>query len=60
MVTEGGVQSDITITVMGVAPNERVDMMINIVSFIKEIFDVIKSIFEYFADLFTGLGSIGA
>lgn len=59
VITEGGMQSDIKITVMGVAPNERVDLMQNIVSFIQEIFSVIKSIFDYFADIFQGIGNIG-
>lgn len=57
--TEGGMQSDITIQVMGVVPNDRIDLMTNIASFVKEIFDVIKSIFSYFKDIFSGLGSIG-
>lgn len=56
----GGVQSDVEITVMGVAPNERVEMAEGIIGFIKEIFDIIKSIFEYFIDIFSGLGNIGA
>lgn len=51
----GGVQDDLSIQVMGVAPNERVEQMNNIVSFIKEIFDVFRSIFAYFQDLFAGL-----
>lgn len=58
--TDGGIQSDITINVMGVAPNDRIETMTGIVSFIQEIFAVIKSIFDYFADIFKGLGSIGA
>lgn len=57
--TAGGVQSDITITVMGIAPNDRIETITGIVSFIQEIFAVIKSIFEYFADIFKGLGNIG-
>lgn len=60
MSTAGGVQEDVEITVMGVAPNERVEMAEGIIGFIKEIFDVIKSIFEYFIDIFSGLGNIGA
>ena len=60
MSNQGGVQEDIEIIVMGIAPNERVEMFQGIIGFIKEIFDVIKSIFEYFTDIFSGLGSIGA
>lgn len=52
MASEGGVQQDLKITVFGIAPNDRVDMMTSIVSFVKEIFDVIREIFSYFLDLF--------
>lgn len=59
MATEGGVQEDIIITILGAAPNQRIDMMNSIVGFIQEIFSVIKSIFEYFIDIFSSLGDLG-
>ncbi len=60
MASKGGVQEDISITIMGVSSNASQEQMSSIVNFIKEIFDVIKSIFGYFSDLFSGLfGSLG-
>ncbi len=56
MAATGGVQDDLDIRVLGVAPNERLEMMNSIVGFVKEIFDVIKSIFEYFTDIFGAFG----
>ena len=59
MATEGGVQDDISIQVMGVAANERQEMIGSLVGFIQEIFSVFKEIFSYFGDLFSGLGNLG-
>lgn len=55
MASAGGVQNDITITIMGVSSNESSENMSGIVSFIKQIFDTIMSIFGYFGDLFSGM-----
>lgn len=56
----GGVQEDISITIMGVSSNESEESMNSIVSFIKQIFETIKSIFGYFTDLFAGMfGGLG-
>ena len=53
--TSGGVQGDITITVMGVSANEIRETMGSVLTFVQQIFDIIKSIFDYFADIFSGL-----
>ena len=58
MATEGGVQDDISIQVMGVAANERQEMIGSLVGFIQEIFSVFKEIFSYFGDLFSGFGGL--
>lgn len=55
MAQVGGVQNDISITVMGVSSNESQEKMSGIVNFIKQIFDTIMSFFSYFGDLFEGL-----
>ncbi len=60
MATAGGVQEDVTIQVMGVAANERQEMVSSLVGFIQEIFSVIKEIFSYFTSIFEGLGNLGA
>lgn len=52
----GGVQDDLTITVMGVASNERKEQMSSLVLMLQEIFDIIKEFFSYFTSLFTGIG----
>lgn len=59
MATAGGVQEDVTIQVMGVAANERQEMVSSLVGFIQEIFSVIKEIFSYFTSIFEGLGNLG-
>lgn len=58
MATAGGVQEDISIQVMGVAANERQEMIGSLVGFIQEIFSVFKEIFSYFGDLFAGFGGL--
>ncbi len=60
-VTEyGGVQEDISITIMGVSSNESSESMNSLVSFIKQIFETIQSIFSYFTDMFADLfGNLG-
>lgn len=55
MLQVGGVQNDISITVMGVNSNASQEQMSGIVNFVKQIFDTIMSIFNYFGDLFAGL-----
>ncbi len=60
MATEGGVQEDVTIQVMGVAANERQEMVSSLVGFIQEIFSVFKEIFSYFTSIFESLGNLGA
>lgn len=55
MANAGGVQNDISITIMGVSSNASKEQANSIVNFIKEIFEVIQSIFGYFGDLFSGL-----
>lgn len=60
MATDGGVQEDITIQVMGVAANARQEMVGSLVGFIQEIFSVFKEIFSYFTSIFEGLGNLGA
>lgn len=56
----GGVQDDISIVVMGVSSNASQEQMSGIVNFVKQIFDTIMSIFNYFGDLFEGLfGGLG-
>lgn len=57
--TAGGVQDDITITVMGVASNESQEQLSSLVLMVQEIFSIIEEIFSYFLSLFDGLGSIG-
>ena len=57
--TAGGVQDDLTITVMGVTSNESQEQMSGIVAMLQEIFSIIKEIFSYFTSIFDGLGSIG-
>lgn len=60
MLQTGGVQEDISITVMGVSSNASQEQMSGIVNFVKQIFDTIMSIFNYFGDLFEGLfGGLG-
>lgn len=60
MAINGGVQNDITITIMGVSSNASSESMTSLVSFIKQIFETIQSIFGYFTDLFSGLfGGLG-
>lgn len=54
MATAGGVQQAITIKVLGVTSNKLINTMTDVVDFIQQIFSVIKSIFEFFKDLFTG------
>jgi hypothetical protein len=56
MASEGGVQEDIEIQVMGVSSNERQAQMSSLVGFIQQIFSVIEEIFSYFLGLFDGLG----
>ncbi len=64
MATNGGVQEDIEIQVMGVSSNESQAMMGSLVGFIQQIFSVIEEIFSYFLGIFDGLGegfgSLGA
>lgn len=60
MATDGGVQEDVTIQVMGVAANERQEMVSSLVGFIQEIFSVFKEIFSYFTSIFESLGNLGA
>ena len=56
----GGVQEDISITIMGVSSNASSESMGSIVNFIKQIFETISSIFSYFTDLFAGMfGGLG-
>ena len=57
--TAGGVQDDLTITVMGVTSNESQEQLSGIVAMLQEIFSIIKEIFSYFTSIFDGLGSIG-
>lgn len=52
----GGVQDDLTITVMGVASNDSKEQMSSLVLMLQEIFSIIKEFFSYFTSLFTGLG----
>lgn len=59
MVNNGGVQNDISITVMGVSANESQEMMGSLVGFIQEIFAVIEEIFSYFFGMFEDLGDLG-
>ena len=54
MATAGGVQQSLTIKVMGVTSNKLIGTMTDVVGFIQQIFSVIKSIIEFFADLFKG------
>lgn len=60
MATEGGVQDDIEIQVMGVSSNASQAQMSGIVGFIQQIFSVIQEIFSYFMGMFEGLGNLGA
>ena len=56
----GGVQDDISITIMGVSSNESAESMNSLVNFVKQIFETIQSIFSYFSDLFSGIfGNLG-
>lgn len=55
MAQTGGVQNDISITIMGVQSNASAEKSNSIINFIKQIFDTIQSIFGYFTDLFAGL-----
>ena len=56
----GGVQEDISITIMGVSSNASKEQMNSIVSLIKQIFETITSMFSYFTDLFSGMfGGLG-
>ncbi len=59
MATEGGVQGDIEIQIMGVSANARAEMITGLVGFIQQIFEVIKEIFSYFTGIFDGLGNLG-
>ncbi len=59
MSTEGGVQGDIEIQIMGIQANERLEMVNSLVGFIQQIFEVIKEIFSYFTGIFDGLGNLG-
>lgn len=54
MATAGGVQQALTIKVMGVTSNKLIGTMNDVVGFIQQIFSVIKSIVQFFIDLFTG------
>ena len=60
MATEGGVQEDVEIQVMGVSSNASQAQMSGIVGFIQQIFSVIQEIFSYFMGMFEGLGNLGA
>lgn len=53
--TDGGVQNDLTITVMGITSNESQEQLGGFVSMIQEIVALIQEIFSYFSDLFAGL-----
>lgn len=55
MLPSGGVQEDISITIMGVQSNASAEQANSIINFVKEIFDIIQSIFSYFGDLFSGI-----
>ena len=57
--TAGGVQDDLTITVMGVTSNESQEQLSGIVAMLQEIFSIIKEIFSYFTSIFDGFGSLG-
>ena len=57
--TTGGVQDDLTITVMGVTSNESQEQLSGIVAMLQEIFSIIKEIFSYFTSIFDGLGTLG-
>ena len=55
----GGVQNDLTITVMGVTSNESKEQLSGFVAMFQEIIAIIQEIFEYFTSLFSGFGSLG-
>ena len=55
----GGVQDDLTITVMGVSSNESKEQLSGLVAMVQEILSIIQEIFSYFTSLFEGLGSLG-
>ena len=55
----GGVQNDLTITVMGVTSNESKEQLSGFVAMFQEIIAIIQEIFSYFTSLFSGLGSLG-
>ncbi len=57
MSNAGGVQDSFTISVTGVAKNSTVETVNSVLLFIQQIVEVIQSIFDYFADLFSGLFS---
>ena len=60
MATDGGVQEDVEIQVMGVSSNKSQAQMSGIVGFIQQIFSIIQEIFSYFMGMFEGLGNLGA
>ena len=55
--TAGGVQDDLTITVMGITSNESQEQLGGVVALLQEIVSIIEEIFSYFLSLFEGLGS---
>lgn len=55
MSTTGGVQEDVSISILGVSSNASAENMNSIVSLLKQIFETIMSIFGYFQDLFAGI-----
>lgn len=57
--TEGGVQNDLTITVMGVTSNESQEQLSGFVAMFQEIIAIIQEIISYFTSLFSGFGSLG-